>query len=81
LIEPEDDGYGDADGGHEGVGASVVAGVDAPPVLEPAEHILDLVALAIEHGSCGIGTLRFFFDGMQAVMLRSASALRNQSAS
>jgi len=30
------------------VGASVVAGVDTPPVLEPAEHVLDLVALAVE---------------------------------
>ena len=30
------------------MGASVVAGVDAPPVLEPSEHVLDLVALAIE---------------------------------
>jgi hypothetical protein len=48
LIDPEDDGGGDADGGHEGVGASVVAGVDATPIFEPAEHILDLVSLAIE---------------------------------
>ena len=30
--------------------SSVVAGVDASPVLEPAEHDLDLVALAVEHG-------------------------------
>src|SRR5664279_2910532 len=30
------------------MGASVVTRVDAPPVLEPAEHVLDLVALAIE---------------------------------
>jgi hypothetical protein len=28
--------------------ASVVAGRDAPPVLEPCEHILDFVALLIE---------------------------------
>ncbi len=27
---------------------SVVAGVDAPPILEPAEHVLDLVAVTIE---------------------------------
>jgi len=26
LIDPEDDGCGDGDGGHEGVGASVVTG-------------------------------------------------------
>ncbi len=48
MIEPEDDGCGDADGGHEGVGASVVTGVDAAPVLEFTEHVFDPVALAIE---------------------------------
>ena len=31
------------------MGAAVVAGVDAPPVLELAEHVLDLVALSVEH--------------------------------
>jgi hypothetical protein len=36
--------------GHEGVRASVVAGVDAAPVLEPSEHDLDPAALAIERG-------------------------------
>ena len=30
------------------MGASVVAGVDASPVFELAEHILDAVTLAIE---------------------------------
>lgn len=29
--------------------ASIVAGIDAPPVLEPAEHVLDLAPLTIEH--------------------------------
>jgi hypothetical protein len=48
LIDPEDDSCGDANGGHEGMSASVVAGVDTPPVLEPAEHVFDLVALPIE---------------------------------
>jgi len=48
LIEPKDDGCSDADGGHEGVRASVIAGVDAAPVFEPSEHILDLVTLAIK---------------------------------
>ena len=43
------DGNGDADGGQEGVGAPVVAGVDTSPVLVPAEHVLDLMALAVEH--------------------------------
>ena len=50
MIEPEDDGCCDADCGHEGVGAAVIAGMDAPPVLEPAEHVLDPVPLAIEDG-------------------------------
>lgn len=31
------------------MGASLVACEDAPPVLESAEHILDLIALAIKH--------------------------------
>lgn len=42
LRQPEDDGFGDADSGHEGVGAAVVAGMDAAPVFELAEHVLDL---------------------------------------
>jgi hypothetical protein len=48
LVDPEDNSCGDADCGHEGVGASVVAGVDAPQVLEPAEHDLDFVALSVQ---------------------------------
>jgi hypothetical protein len=35
------------------VGATVISGVDAPPVLDPAEHVLDLVALSIEDGVIG----------------------------
>ena len=35
------------------MGASVVAGVDAAPVFEFAEHVLDLVALAVEGGVVG----------------------------
>jgi hypothetical protein len=50
LIDPEDDGCGDADSGHECVGTSVIAGVDASPVFEPSEHDLDFVALSIENG-------------------------------
>ena len=60
------------------MGASVVAGVDPPPVLKPAEHDLDLVALAVERG---IVRDRLLFEGLQAVILRSARAARNQSAS
>jgi len=48
LLNPEDEDCGDADGGHEGVGASIVAGVDAPPVFQSPEHILDFVAFAVE---------------------------------
>ena len=48
MIEPEDDGGGDADGGHEGVGAAVVTGGDASPVLEAGKQVLDLLALAVE---------------------------------
>lgn len=33
LIEPEDDGRGDADGRHECMRAAVVSGCDAQPVL------------------------------------------------
>jgi hypothetical protein len=57
-----------------GVYASVVAGVDAPPVLELAEHVLDLVALAVERSVVGICTLRLAFDGMQGAMPRSVRA-------
>jgi hypothetical protein len=32
------------------MGASVVACCDAPPVLEPAEHVFDPVALPLKHG-------------------------------
>ena len=60
LWQPEDDGCGDADGGHEGVGAAVIAGMDAAPVLEFAKHILDLVTLPIKDrvvrdGHCAVG--------------------------
>ena len=59
--QPECDGCGDADGREEGMGASVVAGSDAPPVLEPSGHVLDLVALPIERlfvGDLDLAALR-----------------------
>ena len=31
------------------MGAAVVAGVNAAPVLDLAKHVLDLVALSVEH--------------------------------
>lgn len=51
---------GDADGRHQGVRAAIVTGVNTPPVLESAEHGLDLVALALERG---IGAFRFSLGG------------------
>ena len=42
-----DDG-GEDDDGHEDVGAAIVAGVDASPVLEAAENVFDAMALAVE---------------------------------
>jgi len=39
---------GDTDCGHEGVGAAIVARVNASPVFDFAEHILDAMTLAIE---------------------------------
>ena len=39
---------GDTDGGEEGVGATVITHGDVPPVLEPAEHVFNLVALLVE---------------------------------
>lgn len=48
LTEPDDDGCGDADC-QEDVGAVIVSDIDAAPVLEAAEHILNLVPLAVEY--------------------------------
>ncbi len=48
LIDPEEDGGGEEDGGHEGVGASVVAHGDAAPVLEAAEHVLGAMPLPVK---------------------------------
>lgn len=42
--------------------ASVVTGMDTPPILELAEHVFDLVALAIEN--------TVMFDQLFAVGLR-----------
>ena len=45
------------------LGATVVSGVDAPPVLESAEHVLDFVALSIEDGVVGDGGFPIGFGG------------------
>lgn len=49
MIDPEDDNCGDWYGRHEGTGASVVAGVDAPPVFQSSEHDLYFMALSIDN--------------------------------
>ena len=48
MIEIEGDGGGGADCREECVCASIVAGGDAPPILEFGEQVLDFVARAIE---------------------------------
>jgi hypothetical protein len=48
LIEPEDDGCGDTDGRHEGVGAAIIAGVAASPVFDFGEQVFDQMALFVE---------------------------------
>ena len=40
------------------MGAAIIAGVDAAPVLESAEHVLDLVPAAVERGVVRIGAFR-----------------------
>src|ERR1700742_3150749 len=45
------------------MGAAVVSGVDAPPILEPCEHVLDLVALLVEDGVMGDRDLPIGFRG------------------
>jgi hypothetical protein len=81
LIDPEDDGSSDADGGKEGMSASVITGMDAAPVFESAEHVLDLVALTVEGAVVGDWYSAIGLDRMQAMMPRAARALRNQPAS
>jgi hypothetical protein len=81
LIEPEDEAGGECYCGQEGVSASVVSGVDAAPVLEAGEHVLDTMALAIKRAVVRNECLAVIFEGMQGVMPRAASAFGNQSAS
>lgn len=62
------------------MGASVVSGVDASPVLEATKHDFDLVTLSVERGVVRDGDLRLRFEGMQIAVPLAASACRNQSA-
>src|SRR5271156_5866373 len=61
--EPEGDGCGDADCREVGVGAAVVAGVDAPPIFEATKHVFDPVTLFVEDGVIGDGDLPIGFRG------------------
>jgi hypothetical protein len=49
LIDPEDECGGENDSGQEGVSAAIVSGMNAWPVLEASEGVLDFVALAVEN--------------------------------
>ncbi len=53
------------------MGAAIVARVDASPVFDFAEHILDAMTLAIEGAVMRDRDLRLVFDGMHGVMPRS----------
>src|SRR3546814_5961840 len=48
LFRSPGDGSGECDCGHEVFDVAIEAGGDAPPVLEPAEHPLDDVALSVD---------------------------------
>ena len=63
------------------MGATVVSGVDAPPVFGAPEHVFDRVALFIEDGVMRDGDLPIGFRGDAGMMRRFARAARNQSAS
>jgi hypothetical protein len=58
-----------------------VACVDAPLVLECAEHVFDLAALLIESRVVWDRDLQVDLDGMHGVIPRATSALLNQYAS
>ena len=45
--QPEDDRGSEGDGREEGRGVAIVAGGDAPPILEAAEHDLDAAAVPV----------------------------------
>ena len=50
------------------MGASVVAGVDAPPVFELAEHVLDFVTTFVERLIERDSVLRLDLRGMQGAI-------------
>jgi hypothetical protein len=74
-LEPPSDEGGDGDSDHEGLDVAVEACGEAPPVLEAAEHALDVIALAIFR-SCSMRALRLDLAGMAGVVPRSISQAR-----
>lgn len=73
-------GGGEAYGGQEGGRAAIIAGGDAPPVLQPPKYDLNavasFVATLVIAGGFGAG----FRPGMQGVMTLTWRASLNQSA-
>ena len=63
------------------MGATVISGVDAPPVFEAPEHVFDLMALFVEDGVMRDRGFAVGFGRNAGVMRRLARAARNQSAS
>ncbi len=60
------------------MGASVVTGGDAAPVLQLGEHVLDFVTLAVERLVIGNGKLAAFSRRDTGLDALSVNALRNQ---
>jgi hypothetical protein len=80
-LRPEAEGGSERDGREEVTGGAAVAGGDAPPVLEPAEHALDEVA-AFGGGLVeGIGLRQVAVEGMRAWVRRAFSQVLRLSAS
>ena len=61
--------------------ASVISGCDAPPVVEFAEHVLDLVALLVDVGVVFDLLLAVFHGGIHGSISLLCRASLNQSAS
>ena len=78
MIEIEDEVGCDTDGREEGVGAAVVAGSDAPPVLEFTEHVFDLVAGLVEflvEGGLDLSVSLRWYAGLDVQTSRTTPSL------
>jgi hypothetical protein len=60
------------------MGAAVISHDNAAPVLEPAEHVLDAVSLAIQDPVMRNVLLAARRDGMQGSMPRAVRAWRKR---